>query len=352
MKTRNPLTFTLATLICLLFSRGYAESSFNILVYHHVATDTPASTSVSPEQFRQHLQLIKESGYQVVELASALKTIRQGGQLEQASVAITFDDGFADIYSQAWPLLKEYDFPFTVFVSTDAIDQKLKGMLSWDQVRELHQQGVTIANHTTDHDYLVRYEKYDQAWLENISEKITTAQQRLETELNSELPKWLAYPYGEFNRPLQQLLEQLDYLGFAQHSGGVWQGTDFLAIPRFAAAGIYANPNTLKVKLASKPMPIDHSSLSDMVTTKTKPIMNAQLISSEDMSQSLNCFINGSAKMAKWISDLEFELVSDSDLQKGRHRYNCTSRSQSGNFYYWFSKPWLVLPAEESTSPE
>ncbi|TXR53924.1 polysaccharide deacetylase family protein [Reinekea thalattae] len=330
----------------LLLNKAYAESSFNILVYHHVATDTPASTSVSPEQFRQHLELIKSNGYQVVDLAQALDTIRSGEPLAKPSIAITFDDGFNDIYTQAWPLLKEYNFPFTVFVSTDAIDQQLNGMLSWDQIRDLHKHGVTIANHTTDHDYLVRYENYDQAWLESISEKITTAQQRLETELDSELPKWLAYPYGEFNQPLQHLLKQLGYLGFAQHSGGVWQGSDFLAIPRFAAAGIYANPNTLKVKLASKPMPIDNSLLSDMVTDQSQPTLKATLLMPVDMSRSLNCFVNGRAHTAQWISDLEFTLTSDTALEKGRHRYNCTSRSSTGNFYYWFSKPWLVLPKE------
>lgn len=320
-----------------------ASDSFNILVYHHVSEETPASTSVSPDRFREHLQLIKDNGYQVVDLNEAITAIQNGLEVPDKAIAITFDDGFVDIYNEGWPLLKEFGYPFTIFVSTDAIDDGLKSMLSWDQIREMHQAGVTIANHTSDHDYLVRHRTYDQFWLSSVENNIVTAQSRLEQELGTTIPKWLAYPYGEFNRQLQDLLKQLGYLGFAQHSGGVWQGSDFLAIPRFAAAGIYANPVTLKTKLASKPMPVNIESLGDMVTDNTQPLLTAQITDMSDMSQVLNCFVDGSAESANWTSATEFQLQTSFELGKGRHRYNCTSRSKSGNFYYWLSKPWLVL---------
>jgi len=161
--------------------------------------------------------------------------------------------------------------------------------------------------------------------------------------LGEPIPKWLAYPYGEYNLKLQNLLASMGYLGFAQHSGGVWQGSDFLALPRFAAAGIYSNVNTLKTKLASKPMPVTAESVAGMVTTDPYPVMTATISDINDMSKVLNCFVDGSPAEADWLSDNQFQLQTTNALSHGRHRYNCTSRSKSGNFYYWLSKPWLVL---------
>lgn len=326
-----------------ILQSAFAADSFNILVYHHVSEETPASTSISPARFREHLQLIEDNGFQVVDLNEAITAVRNGDDLPEGAVAITFDDGFNDIYTEGWPLLQEFNYPFTVFVSTDAVDDGLRGMLSWDQIREMHANGVTIANHTSDHDYLVRKRNYDQYWLDSVKNNISNAQTRLQQELGTPPPKWLAYPYGEYNLQLQQLIEQMGYIGFAQHSGGVWQGSDFLAIPRFAAAGIYSNPETLRVKLMSKPMPVVTESVAGMVTYSRLPVLTATISDTSDMSTVLNCFVDGSAVEVSWLSDTEFQVQTSSELSVGRHRYNCTSRSKSGSFYYWLSKPWLVL---------
>jgi peptidoglycan/xylan/chitin deacetylase (PgdA/CDA1 family) len=324
----------------------WASNSINILVYHHVSENTPASTSISPSKFREHLQFFSDNNFTVVDLESSLATLNRGETLADNAIAITFDDGYENIYQNAWPLLQEFNYPFTLFVATDAIDQKFGGMLSWDQLREMHAAGVTIANHSSDHDYLVRHRKLDELWLTNVKSNITHAQKRLEEELGSDIPKWFAYPYGEFTGSLKTALAEMGYLGFAQHSGGVWQQTDRQAIPRFAAAGIYSNTKTLLTKLQSKPMPIDESKLADMVTSKQQPVLNVELFQRNDFDKALNCFVDGQWQDANWQGDLNFSVTSEAKLGEGRHRYNCTAKSQSGSFYYWFSKPWLVYGTE------
>ncbi len=321
-----------------------AANHVNILVYHHVSESTPASTSVSPAQFRGHLQWLKDQGFTVVDLRAALTAIQSEEPLPDHAVAITFDDGYGNIYDNAWPLLKEFNYPFTVFIATDAIDQKYGDMLSWDQIREMHANGVTIANHSSDHAYLVRHPIRDNTWLANTRQNIEHAQTRLTDELGKNIPRWFAYPYGEFNNPLRALLKDMNYIGFAQHSGGLWHGTDMQSIPRFAAAGIYANTDTLLVKLKSKPMPVDETLLPDMLTSETKPPLSATINDTSDLSRALNCFVDGQWQDAEWQDDNRFTLVSASELSEGRHRYNCTSHSRSSDFYYWFSKPWLVYP--------
>lgn len=332
------------TFFCL--GQALASGHVNILVYHHVSESTPASTSISPSAFRSHMQLLKDNGFTVVSLETAIKGITEETPLPENAVAITFDDGYENIYLNGWPILKEYGYPFTVFVATDSIDESYSQMLSWDQLREMKDAGVSIANHSSDHGYLVRHRKFDDVWLNETLENLTDSQQRLSEELGQDIPKWFAYPYGEFNAPLADALKDLGYIAFAQHSGGAWKGSNMQAIPRFAAAGIYANPKTLLTKLQSRPMPVDESKLDDMVTKEARPELIAEVLDRGDMSPVLNCFVDGDWQDSSWLSEQSFRVQSDNALSEGRHRYNCTSKSKTGNFYYWFSKPWLILENE------
>lgn len=320
----------------------FAADHFNILVYHHVSENTPASTSVSPETFREHLQFLSDNNYNLISLQEGLSAIENAQPLPERSVAITFDDGYHNIYDNAWPLLTEFNYPFTVFVATDPIDQGFNDMMTWEQMREMKAAGVVFANHSRDHDYLVRHRNHGTAWKNDVRANIEHAQLRLVEELGNDVPNWFAYPYGEFNAELAAIVGSLGMVGFAQHSGGVWSGSNLQAIPRFAAAGIYSNLTTLKTKLESRPMPINEDLLADMLTADTTPTAVMTLMDTSNLSRNLNCFIDGQPAQAQWLSDTQFSLTATSELGEGRHRFNCTSRAVEGDYFYWFSKPWLV----------
>ncbi|MFG1498497.1 polysaccharide deacetylase family protein [Saccharospirillum sp. HFRX-1] len=338
-----PARLLLLCLLTLCAGPALAQSHFNILVYHHVAEDTPASTTVSPATFREHLQYLRDNNHPVIAMQTALDAVRNNEELPDGAVVITFDDAFRNIYSNAFPLLQEFDAPFTIFAATDPIDQGFNDMLSWDQLREMQDWGATIANHSRDHDYMVRHSPRDNAWRETMAKNIRHAQQRLEAELGDEIPRWFAYPYGEYSEGLKSILQNENFVGFAQHSGGVYSGSDFLALPRFAAAGNYARLETLSTKLNSHPMPIDLASIPDMPTTESQPSMTVRVDDTSDMSRALNCFVDSSWQDAQWIDDQQFSLSAPEPLSTGRHRFNCTAQARSGDFFYWYSQPWLVL---------
>jgi len=316
-----------------------AAETVNVLIYHHVAPNTPPSTTISIETFTEHLDALSENNFNVVDLEWAINQIRDGKPLPEAAVAITFDDGFADIYHNAYPLLLERKLPFTLFVATDAIDKNKKGMMSWDMIREMKANGAVIANHTTDHDYLVRKDKLDSEWLNDVWNNISKAQSRLEEEVG-EVPKWLAYPYGEYNNELKKRLLQDNWIGFGQQSGGIALYSDFQALPRFPAAGIYSNWKSLKVKLQSKPLPINYKNLPDPIIDETNPpLLKATLLNKMPRQSELACFIEGDSYKPSWLSPLEYSVQANHPLPKGRSRYNCTMPGEGG--YYWFSLQWL-----------
>jgi peptidoglycan/xylan/chitin deacetylase (PgdA/CDA1 family) len=317
-----------------------------ILQYHHVSTKTPASTSISPEKFAEHLAYLYRH-FTVVDLFDAIKTLRAGNQLPDKAVAITFDDGFDNILLNAHPLLRNYDFPYTIFINPERID-KDRNQLTWDEVKQMSQENVKFANHTLDHLHLLNREYHngekesDAEWLTRIMYNIDKAEALIEAQLGYSL-QYLAYPYGEFNTFLAQHLEQQGYISFAQHSGAVFSGSNYSALPRFPAAGRYANLNTLKVKMKSLAMPVlDNNIDSPVVSEEGFPSTLKLTVSAADLNMhAMNCFYQGHIQDKKLMENT-VEVSLPEHFPVGRSRMNCTapSKSQKGRFY-WFSQPFF-----------
>ncbi len=331
---------------------SHSADSFNILLYHHISSTAPRSTSLSAEEFEGHLQYLKDNEYHVVALGDALKAVQTAQPLPSKSVVITFDDAWRDIYEQGLPLLKKYDYPFTVFVNTDPVDQNNRHAMTWDMLRDLKHHKGSLANHTRDHAYLVRKPEYDDVWFSATLANIEHAQQRLEQELGH-TPKWLAYPFGEYNNVLKQALKERGYTAFGQQSGGVAAFSDWQALPRFPAAGRYSSLKTLKTKLASQPFPANYAAFAEPVIRtdhgqNQQPLLTVNLTQAQRLGvrQQLSCFIAGSAKKPIWSDKLNFNIAADNPMGKGRNRYNCTAPIWGQKNYYWLSHQWLVYGGE------
>ena len=136
-------------------SMSYAlESDCVILVYHRFSDEGPKSTSTSPEVFKQHLAYLKENDYSVLPLKTVIEKLQSKENLPPDCVSLTADDGFLSIYNEAFPLLTEYQYPMSIFVSTNPIDKKYDAMMSWSQLREMAPL-VDVFNHTVNHPHLV-----------------------------------------------------------------------------------------------------------------------------------------------------------------------------------------------------
>ena len=101
-----------------------------ILLYHRVATDGPPELGryrVSPDAFEEQLRLLARSGYRGITLAEWGRALRARRPVDGRAVALTFDDGYRDFLTTAWPLLRRYRFSATVFVVTDAVDSQQPG---------------------------------------------------------------------------------------------------------------------------------------------------------------------------------------------------------------------------------
>ena len=125
-------------------------------------------------------------------------------------------------------MLRRRGWPFTVFVSTDAVDGRHGNTMSWDQLREIEAGGGTIGNHSRTHDHLVRRRDGEDPRAVATAGSETTslwARRRLEAELVAPLDVF-AYPYGEFTVELEALVRELGLAAVGQQSGPVGARTD------------------------------------------------------------------------------------------------------------------------------
>lgn len=314
-----------------------------ILQYHHVATDTPRSTSVTPAEFRQQMQLLKQHNYEVVGLDKIIDALRTGQAMPRNWVAITFDDGFANVFTNARPVLRELNFPYTMFLGPALIDRREGPVLSWEQIRQMQQEGAIIANHSSYHHRLAvpnPTETMDQ-WRQRVRADILLAERQLKEQLGV-AHKWLAYPYGDFSAELEKLLVELGYVGIGQQSGAVGPGVSLTRIPRYPSSSQFAAMQHFEPKLKTLALPVTDYSGADPVTNKNPPVLRLSVDTSDFNPKALNCFFNGKPLPVQWLTADTFTTQAAAPLKLSHNRYNCTapSKSQKG-YFYWFSQPWV-----------
>ena len=130
-----------------------------ILMYHYIrpdpGSDDPVGQglSVSPELFAEHLAFLADGGYTPITMSDLADIWDGREQLPPNPIVLTFDDGYRDFYTNAWPLLQQYGFPATVYLITSVIDQP--DYLTREMILEMDASGlVDFGSHTIYHPSL------------------------------------------------------------------------------------------------------------------------------------------------------------------------------------------------------
>ncbi|WP_022664911.1 polysaccharide deacetylase family protein [Desulfospira joergensenii] len=344
MRTRLPAILLVFFVGC---SSAAAAGHGVILQYHHFGKDTPPSTSVTLDQFRQHAAYLEKNGFIIWPLEKMIQNLKAGSPLPEKCAAITIDDAYVSIYEKAFPILKEKGWPFTVFVATQAVDKNYKNMLSWDQMREMAGHGADFGPHTHTHLYLLkRLDRESEAqWATRIKADITRSVTRIQEEVGRVVPLF-AYPFGEYNPAIKGMVTAMRLTGLGQQSGPVWTGSDFGAVPRFAMAAGYADMESFTTKVNSLPLPVTAVTPEDPVVSEEnlKPVLRLTLGEGEYDRESLACFLSGHGPIdLSWVDrkNQVLEVKSSRPLPEGRSRYNITARHRDGSRYFWYSHLWI-----------
>jgi len=210
-----------------------------ILVYHIVrpsrAGDSAAVRAMAqtPETFDAQLAHLKESGYHAVGFHDLEAYFSSNTPLPAKPIIISFDDGWADQYRYAVPILQKYHDTATFFVTTNAIGHT--SFLSWQNLKALIAAGMTIGDHSRSHPYLARIANAQRLW-----DEIHGSKEALEKELGVPVTEF-AYPYGQYDRAIVALVQKA---GFLSARADVWRGSAQSADQLYELSALNA-PTTL-----------------------------------------------------------------------------------------------------------
>lgn len=207
-----------------------------VLCYHIVESPLDARMEISRDTFRQHLQYLEMTGYNVIPLKHLYEFVTgKRTSLPPNSVVITIDDGWRSTYTEAYPELKKRGFPFTVFVYPQIIG-KTATALTWNQIREMAKNGGDIESHSLSHPFLTRRRHAtlsDDEYAAWLHKELVESKKILEKQTGQTV-SFLAYPYGDYDHYLAHSVGSAGYeAALTCDFGKVLKGSDPLRMRRF-----------------------------------------------------------------------------------------------------------------------
>lgn len=196
-----------------------------ILMYHSISVGEDAGvhpyfvTHTPGHVFESHLRFLRDHGYRAISTGEVVRMLNSPTPTEDKLVAITFDDGYRDFYTCAFPILEKYGFRATVYLPTGYINHRARNFnerecLTWPEVRELRRSGIEFGSHTASHRQL-RFVS-----LSDLEYELGVSKQTLEDELGEAITSF-SYPYA-FPEDDQAFVHRLrDLLRVCGYTNGV-----------------------------------------------------------------------------------------------------------------------------------
>ncbi len=315
------------------------ESSAVVMMYHRFGESRYPSTSIRLEQFEAHLAEIASGGYNVMPLPEIVAAVRAGRELPTRTIALTIDDAFLSVWTEAWPRLRLANLPFTLFVATRSVDRDTAGFMSWDQIKQLAAAGVTIGSQTESHPRMPLLSD------ERNAAELRVSSARFE-EMLGKRPTLIAYPFGEYSLAVRRVTKQAGFVaGFGQHSGVLYPGEDFFYLPRFAMNEAHADVKRFRLAGNALPLPVSDITPADpFLKQGANPPLFGFTVTDEVAKQlrRLACYASGQGKVRiERLGDTRIEVRMNQPFGVGRTRVNCTLPAGKGR-WRWLGRQFLV----------
>ena len=312
-----------------------AADSAVVLIYHRFGETRFPSTNIRLEQFEAHIKELTSGPYTVLPVPEIVAAIREKRPLPDRTIGLTIDDGYLSVYAEAFPRLRDAGLPFTVFVSTDPVDRKFSGFMTWDQIREMRDNGVTIGAHTSTHLHMPAN------LLSRNRADLANSNARLKEELG-EVPPLFAYPFGEASTEIQNLVRNAGHIAaFGQHSGSLDASSDPFYMPRFALNEAFGDMD--RFRLVANALPIPHTDVtpSNPTLTKNPPMFGFTRTDLDLRLNGLACYAADQGKVKIEQLGPRIEVRMSGPFSAGRARINCTALGPD-NRWRWLGTLYYV----------
>lgn len=184
-----------------------------ILLYHHVKERENVDKvrfSIEPTEFEKQMKWLYKKRYQSISISDMASYYTKELAIPDKPICITFDDGYYDNFSSAFPILKKYQFNATIFISTDRINgnnsKSNPKYLSWFNIHEMARDGFSFESHSCSHQSMTELSN------EAVQYEVLSSKEIIENKLQTQV-QYFCYPFGKTNDRVNQLVEKNGYWG-------------------------------------------------------------------------------------------------------------------------------------------
>lgn len=234
---RRLLPLVLTFIFLFFVSPAYAYSRVPILTYHYIAGNPNPkdkardALSVAPDKFEAQMQYLAQNGYTPITLDTLYGIFNKQTTSPAKPVVLTFDDGYIDFYTNAFPILRRFGFHAVSFIPTGLMGGSY--YMHWNQIKEIAATGlVTFEGHTVNHINLPSYPY--QKILQELQDSKNILQANTGYPVN-----FIAYPNGSTNGIVQSAARAAGYAGGL----GTWYGKvggSSMNMPRIKVSGFWS----------------------------------------------------------------------------------------------------------------
>lgn len=178
-----------------------------VMMYHHIgalpenADNIRKGLTVSTEEFEEEVKFLSEAGYTIVSFAE-LDYLTQKNKVPEKTVVLTFDDGYDDNYSYAFPVLKKYNAKGTFFIISGKIGKE--GYITEDQIKEMSTGGQEIGSHSVNHPSLEKYKG------QSLTSELVKSKETLEKITSGAIISF-CYPAGKYTGDTIKAVQDAGY---------------------------------------------------------------------------------------------------------------------------------------------
>ena len=315
-----------------------SEPGVSVFMYHRFGENKYPSTNVTEKQFLSHINYVLQNKIKILSLEEVIETLDRNEKFNEKAIAFSVDDAYSSFYKIAWPLFKEKNIPVTLFISTDIIDKKTKGYMTWPEIKQFIDEGGSIGQHTSTHLHMplsnvsdIKKDILDshKSWIKNIGF----------------IPKLFAYPYGETSNKVIEILEEFGIShAFGQHSGVISSFDNQYYLPRFSLNEKFGEKDRFEFAVNAYSLDVKNFLPTDMLLIdNSTPSIEFNIVKNLK-GASIDCFSNPGGMWDKQevinITKDRVQIKLNEAYLDGRARINCTTKVDGQ--WYWFGYQFLV----------
>jgi len=234
--------YILSLFLLPLFLYGDAH----IFVYHRFGDSRYPSTNTTIKELKKEFDYFKNHGYKVIKLDTLVNALRKHKKIDDKWVVLTIDDNFKSFYQNGLQLFKKYKYPFSIFVYVEATQKRYPDYSSWKELKEIARYG-SIEFHSYSHPHMIK--KSDNFLREDFKKGLRLLKKKLGIT-----PKYFAYPYGEYDKRVKDIVKEFGFSAIInQNIGAISSYSDIFDLDRNALVG----KSNLKRYLSYKELHID-----------------------------------------------------------------------------------------------